>query len=185
MAPEFGGPVIVSREPGVVSELRPFNTCSYQFWLQKPKSVFKQDLCLTSRVPWAPQEGGGMVSGRGGELGPDFWKFKSHALNWFSTSEFVVTGDSDELLGPDAGMFAYNGSEFASWQWKYLILMVSYTNYTNSVKMGGGSHHILLGCLVKSLVAGQLLAGWQTRVELYLLHLNQVAIRSTRLINLN
>ena len=26
----------------------------------------------------------------------------------------VVTGDSDELLGPDAGMFAYNGSEFAS-----------------------------------------------------------------------
>jgi len=74
MAPEFGGPVIVSREPGVVKELRPFRT---------------------SRVPWAPHEGGGMVSGRGGELGPDFV-------------------DSKELLGPDAGMFAYNGSEFAS-----------------------------------------------------------------------
>ena len=26
----------------------------------------------------------------------------------------VVTGDSDKLFGPDAGMFAYNGSEFAS-----------------------------------------------------------------------
>ena len=25
-----------------------------------------------------------------------------------------VLVDSDELLGPDAGMFAYNGSEFAS-----------------------------------------------------------------------
>ena len=39
---------------------------------------------LTSRVPWAPQEGGGMVSGRGGELGPDFCKFKNHPLAWFS-----------------------------------------------------------------------------------------------------
>ena len=31
----------------------------------------------TSRVPWAPHEGGGIVSGRGGELGPDFWNHKS------------------------------------------------------------------------------------------------------------
>ena len=51
-----------------------------------------------------------MVSGRGGELGPDFWKFKS----WLFNKVLVVTGDSEELLGPDAGMFAYNGSEFAS-----------------------------------------------------------------------
>ena len=28
----------------------------------------------------------------------------------------VVTGDSDKLFGPDAGMFAYNGSELASWK---------------------------------------------------------------------
>ena len=26
----------------------------------------------------------------------------------------VVTGDSDKLFGPDAGIFAYNGSELAS-----------------------------------------------------------------------
>ena len=31
MAAEFGGPVIVSREPGVVRELRPFNTFSIDF----------------------------------------------------------------------------------------------------------------------------------------------------------
>ena len=53
-----------------------------------------------------------MVSGRGGELGPDFWIFRSHTFS--TTRLLVVTGDSDELLGPDAGMFAYNGSEFAS-----------------------------------------------------------------------
>ena len=55
-----------------------------------------------------------MVSGRGGELGPDFWKFKNHPLAWLFNKVLVVTGDSEELLGPDAGMFAYNGSEFAS-----------------------------------------------------------------------
>ena len=119
MAPEFGGPVIVSREPGVVSELRPFNTCSHKTIIMLTGE--NKDLYLTSRVPWAPQEGGGMVSGRGGELGPDFWKFKSHTLTCLPTTRLlVVTGDSDELLGPDAGMFAYNGSEFASWEILFL-----------------------------------------------------------------
>ena len=111
MAPEFAGPVIVSREPGVVRELRPFNTFSNNI-----HSKIFPGAELTSRVPWAPQEGGGMVSGRGGELGPDFWKFKNHPLAWLFNKVSVVTGDSEELLGPDAGMFAYSGSEFASWE---------------------------------------------------------------------
>ena len=88
MAPEFVGPVIVSREPGVVRELRPYNTFSILMRRVKPKDSL--DLYLTSRVPWAPQEGGGIVSGRGGELGPDFWKFKSHALTCFSTRYWLL-----------------------------------------------------------------------------------------------
>ena len=47
------------------------------------------------------------------------------------------------------------------------------------------SHHILLGRLVESLVAGELLAWWQTSVELYLLHLERGFVRSNRLIQTN
>ena len=45
------------------------------------------------------------------------------------------------------------------------------------------SDHVLLRRLVESLVAGELLAGWQTSMELYLLHLDQVWIRSDRLVS--
>ena len=75
-----------------------------------------------------------MVSGRGGEFGPEFWKMSHMKLIitglqhdrfdqdfWATTGSKilrkkvkVVTGDSDKLFGPDAGIFAYNGSELAS-----------------------------------------------------------------------
>ena len=41
------------------------------------EQLFSFGFFPTSRVPWAPHEGGGIVSGRGGELGPDFWNHKS------------------------------------------------------------------------------------------------------------
>ena len=54
-----------------------------------------------------------MVSGRGGEFGPEFWKMSNMKINNMKNMK-VVTGDSDKLFGPDAGIFAYNGSELAS-----------------------------------------------------------------------
>ena len=45
--------------------------------LEVGKNIESFGFFPTSRVPWAPHEGGGIVSGRGGELGPDFWNHKS------------------------------------------------------------------------------------------------------------
>ena len=88
-----------------------------KFFFTKDFAKHKRISNLTSRVPWAPQDGGGMVSGRGGEFGPEFWKMSHMKINNKKNVK-VVTGDSDKLFGPDAGIFAYNGSELASWKSK-------------------------------------------------------------------
>ena len=62
MAPEFGGPVIVSREPGVVRELRPFNTFSNNNHFKRFPGAELNDLHLVSpELPrkveaWSPEE---------------------------------------------------------------------------------------------------------------------------------
>ena len=114
-------------------------------------------------------------------IGTRFLQIQKSPIGLVFNKVLVVTGDSEELLGPDAGMFAYNGSEFASWEILFWRCHLELTIATS--KAEEYPHHILLGRLIESLVAGELLAGWQTSVELYLLHLNQVWIRSDRKLN--
>ena len=97
--------MIVSREPGVVSELRPFNTCSQKELLCTQEKTKIYILHLVS--PELPRK-------------VEAWS-REEEENWdrISGNSKVllfnkVLVDSDELLGPDAGMFAYNDSEFAS-----------------------------------------------------------------------
>ena len=83
---------------------------SFLMTRERPKDSQEQNLHLVSlELPrkveaWSPEE----------EENWDRISANSKITHWLDFHHLVVTGDSEELLGPDAGMFAYNGSEFAS-----------------------------------------------------------------------
>ena len=147
----------------------------------------------TSRVPWAPHEGGGIVSGRGGELGPDFWNHKSFTSCWWeflnhsglhhTVVKLPLTPMScwvpmreclhimAQSLLPESDFISNLIFSYGEQQRRKIQKSIFSVDTERS-------HHILLRCLIKSLVACELLTWWQTSVELDLLHLDLVRISS-------